>query len=80
MSEMVDRVAKALASTDGRSKDWDKHIYRSWAYTAIKAMNRPSTAMIAVGAGYIGTHTEEKGGVLQDANHCYQGMIEQALE
>ena len=49
------------------------------ARAVLKALMNPTHEMIKAGKVHMGTHTEEEGGAYQDANHCYQDMIELVL-
>jgi len=77
MSEMRERVARALAQTN-HARDWDhmteagKSWWRTEAAAAIVAMREPTQAMADAGA--IETSSEE------DAIECWIAMINEALK
>jgi hypothetical protein len=69
MSEMIERVAKVLATTDGNPDAWPQ--YSDEARMVIQAMRKPTDAMVGAGAG-----------ALLDENSItvWQRMIDEALE
>jgi hypothetical protein len=46
MSEMIERVARAMCAADGGSLEVDVHHYLDMARAAIKAMREPTAAMV----------------------------------
>lgn len=76
MSEMVDRVAKAIRRVVSLSEDWDRigtvaqNMYRKDARAAIEALEVPTDAMIQAAKG------NEERHIIKD----WRAMIREALK
>lgn len=84
MSEMIERVARALARSNGDGAYW--HAYLRQALAAIEAMHEPTEAMFMAGsnaepydrAGTSRMHGRRIGDL--PARDCWRLMIERALK
>jgi len=72
MSEMIERVAKALAISDGAKLDHNPNVYLTLARAAIEAMRRPTESMFEAT-----DHICERTG---DELEIYTAFIEAALK
>lgn len=88
MSEMIERVAKAILATTGEPTMWDHYApgtqehYRSMARAAIEAMREPTAAMIEVGDASVDLDWSlEPGEGLDgvDVTPAWRAMIDAAL-
>jgi hypothetical protein len=85
MSEMVERVAKALSIVDGNHPDAcsnDEEEIPAWklyvkdARAAIEAMREPTEAMLNEAVGALDSHNVGS----HEANIVWQAMIDEALK
>ena len=90
MSEMIERVARALcnrlesvSSDDGNTlDDWMKghgDYYRSLAKAAIEVLREPTPKMKSLGAKSIGKSMGIENHT-ERSNQCWQAMIDEALK
>lgn len=82
MSEMIERVARALAGyeyADGNDEPWEPFV--GLARVAIEAMREPSEMMIAIGINQAEDCTADwTASAACVAEHVYRQMIDAALE
>ena len=73
MTDMIERVARAMCSADGGSLEVDVHHYRDMSRAAIEAMREPTDAMLEFRL-FFGS-----GEACQWAPHVWRAMIDAAL-
>lgn len=83
MSEMVDKVARALRADEWRADEWDsataedQEYWRRGARVAIGAMRTPTDKMMHAA---VMTHVRENGGIEHAPFASWQAMIGEAMK
>lgn len=78
MSEMIERMARAMAERAGRSYAVGREVFDQAARAALEAMREPTWQMTAAAPTGITSTTSLSGGC--DPREVWRAMIDQALK